>query len=502
MLFTQFEFIFVFLPITFAGYFLLGAATLNPLPRMIWLAGASLVFYAYWDVRFLPVIAVSVVLNYAFGYWIAGAPTGSRLRRAIFIAAIAVNLGAIAYFKYVNFGIAILNSLFHHKLRTLGVVLPLGISFFTFTQIAYLADVFGGYATERNFAKYALFVSYFPHLVAGPILHHKEMMPQFGGEASRHPSGEKIALGLSVFAIGLVKKVVVADGFSLIVGPVFQQANTGAIWPGDAWGGALAYSLQIYFDFSGYSDMAVGLSLLFGIVLPFNFDSPYKARSIAEFWRRWHITLSRFLRDYVYIPLGGNRRGESRRYLNVLATMILGGLWHGAGWTFLAWGTLHGLFLVVNHAWLAVKSRWPKLTRWADTGAFSLVSLLITQIAVVVAWVYFRADGIHAAHRMLKAMAGSTRAILPGQASLVTAADLGLVALGYAACLVLPNVIAIFERWRIGIEEYHNSRPWSVLALRWRPSVPWALTASALLMVGILVGLATGNASPFLYFQF
>ena len=497
MLFTQFEFIFMFVPVTLVGYFLLGKFSTSATPRLVWLAAASLFFYGYWDIRFIPVIAVSVVLNYLFGWRLSTTPMGSTARTRVFVVAIAANLLALAVFKYTNFLIGIVMSVTHAHLAKLPIVLPLGISFFTFTQIAYLADVFAGYANERNFAKYTLFVTYFPHLVAGPILHHREMMPQFGSEASRWFSPERMAVGLTVFGIGLFKKVVIADGFALIANPAFAAADHLSTF--DAWCGALAYSLQIYFDFSGYSDMAIGLSSMFGIVLPFNFDAPYKSRSIVEFWRRWHITLSRFLRDYLYIPLGGSRRGDARRYVNLFTTMLLGGLWHGAGWTFVMWGGLHGIYLIVNHGWTGLRARSAVAARIAANPLYPMAALLLTQCCVVVAWVFFRAEGFHAATRMLRAMAGFTR---PDAVSVNSAAQLGLIGLAYVVCFVAPNVNEMFAAWNVGLVTYNNPRPWSILRIKWWPTIRWAVTTAVVLLVAISVSLITGEISPFLYFQF
>src|SRR5438876_2200853 len=326
MLFTQLEFIFVFVPITLIGYFGISKIVAHPDAQVVWLAGASLVFYGYWDIRFVPIIAVSIAANYLLGQAISASAPDSPKRQKLLIVAISANLLALAFFKYTNFGITTFNALAGSTIRNLPIALPLGISFFTFTQIAYLVDVYSGYRSERNFSKYVLFVTYFPHLIAGPILHHSEMMPQFGAEANRRFSAERFAIGITIFAIGLFKKAVIADGFALIATPVFARATTGDLAFHDAWYGALAYSLQIYFDFSGYSDMAIGLSTIFRISLPFNFDAPYKSQSIIEFWRRWHISLSRFLRDYLYVPLGGNRRGELMRNANLAAAVLLGGL--------------------------------------------------------------------------------------------------------------------------------------------------------------------------------
>jgi alginate O-acetyltransferase complex protein AlgI len=501
MLFTQISFIFVFLPVSLFGYFWLARCVRNPLVPILWLAAASLVFCAYQKISFLPVILISMAFNYAMSHVIAAQSQGRR-RTAAFAVAIAANLLALAYYKYLNFGIALIRDFTGAHLSNRSIVLPLGISFYTFTQLAYLADVYGGYAIERSVSKYLLFVTYFPHLIAGPILHHSEMMPQFAAPEARRFSAERFAIALTVFGIGLFKKIVIADGFSLIATPVFQLANTGVVAAMDAWGGALAYSLQIYFDFSGYCDMAIALSLMFGIVLPFNFNSPYKSRSIAEFWRRWHITLSRFLRDYLYIPLGGNRHGNARRNINLAVTMLLGGLWHGASWTFVLWGGLHGLYLVINQVWGTITRRSSMLTRLAGTTSYAIFCLLLTQVAVVVGWVFFRADRIAAGERILAAMFGAGPAPPANYATIVRATDLWLIAFGYFICMALPNVNTMFEHWNIGIDTYNTPRAWSILELKWAPQPGWAVVAAMLLLVGLIISAVVGAGSPFLYYQF
>jgi D-alanyl-lipoteichoic acid acyltransferase DltB (MBOAT superfamily) len=496
MLFNQLEFIFVFLPITLVGFLIIGKAIEAPAARLLWLAFASLVFYGYWNIKFLPVIGVSIAVNFLFGLAIIKFPKHSQVT---FVGAVGANLAALGFYKYANFGIEIINGVAREPFAPLSVTLPLGVSFFTFTQIAYLADVTLGRAYERNFIKYVVFVTYFPHLIAGPILHHREMMPQLNGFKSGLPP-ERLAIGLTVFAIGLFKKAVIADYLATVADPVFAAAAKSGVSGLDAWGGALAYSLQIYFDFSGYCDMAIGLSFLFGIALPFNFDAPYKSLSIAEFWRRWHITLSRFLRDYVYIPLGGNRLGEARRNCNLLLTMLLGGLWHGAGWTFLAWGGLHGLFLIVNHGWVNMKGRLPALARADETATYRALSLALTQLCVVVAWVYFRADSMSTAHRVLSAMCGLVEPPVSGR-FLVSSADFGLIALGYLACLVLPNVNELFRHRHLGLDTYRLlSR--SLPRLHWIMHVRWAVATATLFAAAILAILAAGDGTPFLYFQF
>jgi len=501
MLFTQFEFIFVFVPITLIGYFNISKIFPHPAAQVVWLAAASLVFYGYWDIRFVPIIAISIVVNYLYAQKISASPPGSK-RKVLLITIISANLLALAVFKYMNFGISTYNALTGSTIRDLRIVLPLGISFFTFTQIAYLVDVYGGYTSERSFSKYVLFVTYFPHLIAGPILHHGEMMPQFGAERNRRFSAERFAIGITIFAIGLFKKAILADGFALIAGPVFARATTGDLAFHDAWYGALAYSLQIYFDFSGYSDMAIGLSTIFRISLPFNFDAPYKSQSIIEFWRRWHISLSRFLRDYLYIPFGGNRRGELMRNVNLAATMLLGGLWHGAGWTFVIWGGLHGLFLAINHTWSRLIPRFPRLARFSTTRTYAILALLLTQFCVVIAWVFFRATTFDASMRMLSAMFRIGTRNLSQYTSLVDHSAFAAIGIGYLICLLLPNVNGLFRDFSVGLDVYKNPRIWSLVSLQWEPRTVWALASVGMLAIGLFVTLISGDLSPFLYFQF
>lgn len=356
MLFNSYAFIFAYIPLVFLGYFTLGRRSHRL--AALWLASASIFFYGWWDARFIGLLLGSIAFNYSAGYALARrSPTRPR---ALLGIAIGMNLGLLGYFKYFNFFLDNLNALTDAHFENPPILLPLGISFFTFTQIAFLVDAYQGKAKEFNFVHYTLFVTYFPHLIAGPILHHKEMMPQFAAAAGCRWNARNIAVGGSIFIIGLAKKILLADALAEFATPIFSAVHDGG-QPMliEAWIAALAYTLQLYFDFSAYSDMAIGLSLLFNVRLPANFESPYKSTSIIEFWRRWHISLSRFLRDYLYIPLGGNRKGPLRRYLNLLATMLLGGLWHGAGWPFIVWGGLHGCYLAINqlsrNAWAG---RW------------------------------------------------------------------------------------------------------------------------------------------------
>lgn len=418
MLFNSYGFIFLFLPVVLIGFFQL--ARIDHRFAAAWLALSSLFFYGYWNPAYIGLLLGSIVANYSFGSWIAraGARQEAGGRKRLLIVAIAANLALLAYYKYANFFLGNINSAAGTDISLGEIILPLGISFFTFTQIAFLVDTYQGKVKEYNFIHYVLFVTYFPHLIAGPVLHHREMMPQFAYPATYCFNYENMAVGLSIFFIGLFKKVVIADGVSQYVGPVFGAPATGVeLTFVEAWGGAICYTLQLYFDFSGYSDMAIGLSRMFGVALPLNFHSPYKSVNIIEFWRRWHMTLSRFLRDYLYIPLGGNRKGTLRRHMNLVATMLLGGLWHGAGWTFVIWGGLHGLYLVINHAWHAVRRKLGQDPEQPLSRPVRLASVLLTFLLVTLAWVFFRADTLEHARAIVYAMVGGTACSCPMRGS-------------------------------------------------------------------------------------
>lgn len=394
MIFSSPKFILLFLPIAFMGYFGLNRLRLV-LAGKAWLVLVSLFFYAYWNIAYLPILVGSILFNFAVGTRLSSALERDSTwlpPRVVLGVGIAANLALLGYFKYANFLTDNINAAFHLGIVLPEILLPLGISFFTFTQIAYLVDSYRGEAKEYDFLNYVLFVTFFPHLIAGPILHHREMMSQFRSRWVLAVRYRHIALGLFIFSIGLFKKVVIADTFAI-------WANAG--FDGDApldffgaWAASLSYTFQLYFDFSGYCDMAIGAALLFNIWLPINFNSPYQALDIQDFWRRWHITLSRYLRDYLYIPLGGNRCSTPRVYLNLMATFILGGLWHGASWMFVLWGAFHGLALVAHRAWSGLGLRLPKALAWLLTFGF-----------INVTWVFFRADSMDSALRVLRGMA-------------------------------------------------------------------------------------------------
>jgi D-alanyl-lipoteichoic acid acyltransferase DltB (MBOAT superfamily) len=399
MLFYSYPFLFVFLPIALIGFFFV--AKLSHRLAAGWLALASLIFYGYWNPKFVILILVSIGFNYAIGYRLArGTRNGSG--KALLAFAVIVNLTVLGYFKYSNFFVATIDALGGVHWALTDIALPLGISIFTFTQIAFLCDVYRGVAAEYNFVHYVLFVTYFPHMVAGPIIHHAQIMPYFGAPGTYRVRAENIAEGAIIFTIGLAKKVLLAVSFAEYADPIFDGVDQG-IQPDlyVAWLGVFSYTLQIYFDFSGYTDMAIGLSRVFGIPLPESFNSPYKACNIIDFWRRWNITLSHFLRDYLYVPLGGNRKGTTRRYANLILTMLLGGLWHGANWTFVAWGALHGIYLIANHAWISFKKRLGLVARHSIA---VVPGTALTFLAVVVAWVFFRADTFAGAAKLLTGM--------------------------------------------------------------------------------------------------
>ena len=486
MLFNSFSFFLVFLPLALIGYFAISAYSIRA--SVVFLMVASLAFYSFWSIKFLPLLLFSIACNYYFGKHItlrraAGADAGAK---KMLLFGLAFNLGLLVFFKYFDFIFGSVAALAGHEVAPFNIPLPLGISFFTFTQIAYLVDCNTGKVREPHAENYGLFVTYFPHLIAGPILHHKEMMPQFGRPESHIPHRGRLAVGLMFFTIGLFKKVVLADGVARFVAPVFE-IHHAELTMLEAWAGALAYTFQLYFDFSAYSDMAYGLSYMFGIILPINFNSPYKSSSIIEFWRRWHITLSTFLRDYLYIPLGGNRKGEISRQVNLMVTMLLGGLWHGANWTFVVWGGLHGFYLVINHG---VR----KLFGERAPGLRAALGLPLTFIGVVVAWVMFRASSLTVAVDVLQGMAHGTAAASELGMNRIMALDecLWWLAFSAAVAFLLPNAYQVLGR---GLLEKHEN----FMASRTGGILLGAMLGLIFLLLAIS---ETRGISEFLYFNF
>ncbi len=404
MLFHSIEFILLFLPLNLLSYFFTSKTFFSQ--WIICCVATSLFFYAWWNPKYLGLLVFSILLNYCIGFFLSKDSNKPIIKKNILILGIAINLALIAYFKYTNFFIDNLNAIINTNFSHHQIILPLGISFFTFQQIAYIIDSYRGETKEYSLLHYSLFVSFFPQLIAGPIVHHKEIIPQFTNKFISCFNSKNIAVGLTFFFLGLFKKVLLAD--SIVAGvanQTFDAAAGGGLSFLDAWLGTFAYTFQLYFDFSGYSDMAIGISRMFGIKLPDNFNSPYKAISISDFWRRWHITLSNFLRDYLYIPLGGNRQGKLKRNLNLMITMLLGGLWHGAGWTFIVWGGLHGFYLIVNHQWRALRKSLGHNLQ-SDSWWNQALGCVLTFLAVALAWVFFRAENMNAAFAMLGAMCG------------------------------------------------------------------------------------------------
>jgi D-alanyl-lipoteichoic acid acyltransferase DltB (MBOAT superfamily) len=488
MLFNTPGFILGFLPLTLGGFFLAGRLY-GSRAALVWLLAADLVFYGWWNPRYVPLLAGSVGVNFILGRRILLLAQAGRhdVARIWLIGGVGFNLGLLGWFKYADF----LLHLAAPGAPTLGIVLPLAISFFTFQQIMFLVDSARASRPAVGALPYAAFVCFFPHLIAGPIVRPSEILPQLQARHLARPVAANLAAGLTIFLLGLGKKLVLADTFGGFADTGFAAASHGtALTLVEAWYAALAYTLQIYFDFSGYSDMAIGLARMANVRFPLNFNSPYKARDIAEFWRRWHITLSRFLRDYLYIPLGGNRHGEARRLGNLMLTMLLGGLWHGAAWTFVAWGGLHGLYLIVHRLWARLS--WPLPAPLAQA---------LTLLAVVLAWVPFRADGMDATLGMLRGMAGLNGFALP-QMIVGAWAPLAAIArpvpvllsLGEARTLSMPEVSAcLLLGWMIVLTLPHVHE----LSERARG---WALTAGFAFTVQALF--FAPYAAPFLYFRF
>jgi alginate O-acetyltransferase complex protein AlgI len=529
VLFNSYAFIFCFLPIVLAGYALLRQAQ-NEFWPITWLVASSLVYYAWWRPEFLLLLLFSVAVNYVLGRRIIDGGLSQRQARSVLTLGILFNLGLLGYFKYAGFLVANIDALFGAHLMVPNIVLPIGISFITFQKIAFLVDAYRGLVRNFTVINYAFFVTFFPQLIAGPITHHSEIMPQVGPSRRRDFAAD-LAVGISIFVVGLFKKVVIADSLAVYADAGYALVEAGRpLDSASAWIAVLCYSFQIYYDFSGYSDMAVGLARMFGFQLPINFYSPYQSTSIVDFWRRWHITLSRFLRDYLYIPLGGNRRGPARRYLNLGIVMLLGGLWHGANWTFVLWGGVHGLFLMVNHAWRAAPLSRALVFK---TRAAQHLAALITFLAVTLAWVPFRTVSLADAGTMLSylwpslgdpnglaSLWGSIEsqfgelkhvltlsdewfrprelwpAVLPPNYLATETRPLGLLLLGVAfATFAMPNTYQIFGRFQpaLGLPEEDSG---GILSrLDWRV----AFVVAAMFVCSTL---RLSHVSPFLYYQF
>ena len=483
MLFNSFSYLLLFLPITICGYLWLNSRRLT-IPATVWLVGASLYFYAYWKFLFLPIILVSIAVNYSFGFFLSkdhgfekSADEEKKTgKKTALVFGILFNVGLLGYFKYADFFIANVNALFGSIIPLPQITLPLGISFFTFQQISYLVDSFYGKTGEYNFLNYALFVSFFPQLIAGPIVHHKEMMPQFARLKNKFVNWQNIYKGLFLIGAGLCKKVVIADTFGLWASQGF--ANPESLNFLSAWSTSLCYTVQLYFDFSGYTDMAIGSALLINIHIPQNFDAPYRSLSIQEFWRRWHMTLGRFLRDYIYIPLGGNRKGALRVYFNLFITFFVGGVWHGAGWTFVLWGTLHGLALCLHRFWYKTGFRMPAFPAW-----------LLTFLFVNTAWVVFRAENIGQAMTIWTHMVDMSTANweLLSLPYIIEAAGLNVWLMVVLMLLVIQDTV------------YRTTQEW---AEKLTPRFIWSFAAASAFAASFILLMNQNRFSEFIYFQF
>lgn len=524
MLFNSYVFIFCFLPITWIIFFLLAPAG-NRLAAA-WLVLASLAFYGWWNPAYLFLLLASISVNHMIGRRLVETRVSSnpRSRQALIWLGVLANLAVLGYYKYANFFVANLNSVLGLNTTLETIILPLGISFFTFTQIAFLVDAYKGEIERCDLLHYSLFVTYFPHLIAGPILHHKEMIPQFAGTTMYRVSPGLIAVGLTVFAIGLFKKSVLADGVAQYVPILFMASERGdALTFLEAWMGMFAYTMQLYFDFSGYSDMAIGASLLFGVALPLNFHSPYKSLNIAEFWRRWHMTLSRFLRSYVYAPLSRSCRGGPCLNACLFVTMLVAGIWHGAGWNFFIFGALHGIYLIMNHAWRVFRRRILKQNLSRSSRWGRVFSCITTFIAVVVSLVYFRSESSAGAMVILKGMVGLNGWALPDGGFW----DLGLlspllhamhvpftalsaraildpdailwVVLLFAIAFGLPNTQQIVGHFQPMLNAFSGDRFRVPDWMRWKPNPAFALFTGGVFVFGLV---SITKVSPFLYFQF
>lgn len=528
MLFNSPEFLFCFLPLTLLVFFMLarwGRNTTQPTRwPMAMLVLASLFFYSWWEPRNLPLLLFSLAFNYSLSQYLIRRTALQKPNRPALIAGVAVNLALLVWFKYASFLAGNLGLALGQEWSLGTIVLPLAISFFTFQQISYLVDGYRGKVEACSPLDYAMVVTFFPHLIAGPIVRYQAVLPQFRNPEVFRFDRNRVAAGLTLFLLGLFKKMVFADSIAPYANMAFDAAEQGVVLTiSEAWTGALAYTCQLYFDFSGYSDMAIGLAWMFGIRFSLNFNSPYRSLSIQDFWRRWHMTLSAFLRDYLYIALGGNRHGHFRRHLNLFLTMLLGGLWHGAGWTFVIWGGLHGTYLIINHQWRALCARWGYAE--SESPLPRALAWLLTFLCVVVAWVLFRATSLDAALSILASMAGLNGWDLPNflEGPLGFLHQYGFTFRGFTANVGIPQkyslaaiavllFIAVFmpntqqwmRRYNPALETPHLPPPSDAgerIAARhgWSPSARWSVLAG---LTAAICVLCMTRVSQFIYFQF
>jgi alginate O-acetyltransferase complex protein AlgI len=545
VLFNSYEFLFVFLPVTVAGFFAFGVLSRSWALR--WIILVSVVFYAWWRPLNVLIIAPSILINFILARALQRLTIDEKqflTARLVLLLGIAFNVAFLGYFKYVDFGLSTINDIFGTNLILTHIVLPLGISFITFQKIAFLIDVHAGRVKSFTLQDYCLFVLFFPQLIAGPIVHYREMMPQFHGVSCRFDK-ENFAVGLTLLAFGLFKKVVLADHIAAVVTPIYNQAASGAgVSLLLAWAAAVGFTLQIYFDFSGYTDMALGVARFFGVRLPQNFNSPLKASSIIDFWLRWHMTLTRFLTAYIYNPLTlwltRRRLAKGRRGLAgpnttigafayllmvpLLLTMFVSGLWHGAGYAFVIWGLIHGFYLTINHAWRLIRPQlWPD--RLSYERVMNPVGCLLTFIAVAVAMIFFRSPTIASATDLLKGLIGHNGVALPqaiydhlgplaswlhraGVASVASdlwsGEEFGRMVMWILVSMVIalafPNTLQILARYEpaLGVRPHPADFAGKGMS-EWNASLPWAIGVSVVAATAIL---SLSGPSEFLYWQF
>ncbi len=487
MLFNSYEFIFVFLPLTFAVYYLLPHFGGGARCAALWLSIMSLAFYSYWDVRYLPLLLGSICWNFWVGRFIEHIP-GSR--QAFLLLGIIGNLTLLGYYKYTAFFIENIDVAFGFSYEIPQIILPLGISFFTFTQTAYLVDAYRGETKGYSFLTYLEFVTIFPHLIAGPIINHREMIPQFLRRENLKINWEHLALGMTIFIMGLFKKVIIADSIASWANDAFSRADSLTFL--ESWIGALSYTFQLYFDFSGYSEMAIGLGLLFNLHFPINFNSPYQSDSIIDFWRRWHMTLGLWVKNYLYIPMGGNRHGQIKKMRNLLTSMLLIGFWHGAGWTFVIWGGMHGVALVINHQWRRMGKSMP-----------TFLARTLTFLTVMCLWIFFRAETVSSALAVLSAMTDFTNIVLPAGGWLQqNLYFLDVVGVRFSAWKMPSNLLVILGSLLIlGLVLCKCPNP--LVFCRQSRSL-YSFSTAVLLGIALALSLIILNQveSEFLYFQF
>jgi D-alanyl-lipoteichoic acid acyltransferase DltB (MBOAT superfamily) len=476
MLFNSFEFIFIFLPVSFFVYFYLNHKRLTIASRA-WLVFSSLFFYGWWNIAYLPLILVSILFNYTITNTMAEYDENKKnyfSKRSLLQIALVFNIGFLGYFKYMDFFIENINLVFDSDIGLLYLALPLAISFFTLQQIAFVVDSYEGLVKEKSFLDYTVFVTFFPQLIAGPIVHHKEMMPQFANIRNKVKRYKNISLGLLIFSIGLFKKVVIADTFAIWASYGFDTATTLNVF--EAWATSLSYTFQLYFDFSGYTDMAIGAALLFNIKIPINFNSPYKALSIIDFWQRWHISLSNFIGTYVYTPIirSFNKLNFHKAMFATILTFIIVGLWHGASWMFVIFGTLHGIALTINHYWKRTKFKINNVIAWFIT--FNFVNLTM---------VIFRAKEWDDVEKVLSGMLG-----MNGISSIKT-----LIEFGPIDKFSLMNIIMVFLIAFVG---FFMGNSTSITYQAMQNKIKY-IYISALLLISTL---HLNRVSEFIYFNF